>query len=292
MENRHARVMECSGGVSPMRKSRKSYTPAEKVAILRCRLIDRVPSSDLCAKYQLQPSILHAGRSFSSRTVQWFSEDGFVRSRYNDQAHGSRKWLTRVSALEFVRRHLLHVPPRVFVRIRHDGLWSNRQRREDIALCRQLRQRRRLRSGVARAQEALRESPVGYSESVMSELWRGPHDRNRNIPAVSGCCRRDRRSRCPRGGGQFLTERSQRMRSVSVGYRDVPPLVRRDAGDARAQLRNWTQMDPQQPLLPIYQSNHEREQMGASREASRSVPVVGREIYSSRAAPSRRPALA
>jgi transposase-like protein len=43
-----------------MRKSRKSYTPAEKVAILRCHLIDRVPISDLCDKYQLPPSIFYA----------------------------------------------------------------------------------------------------------------------------------------------------------------------------------------------------------------------------------------
>ena len=40
--------------------------------------------------------------------------------------------------MEFVRRLLLHVLPRGFVRIRHYGLWSNRQRRDDLALCRRL----------------------------------------------------------------------------------------------------------------------------------------------------------
>jgi transposase InsO family protein/transposase-like protein len=43
-----------------MRKPRKSYTPAEKVAILRQHLIDRVPVSDLCDQYQLPPSIFYA----------------------------------------------------------------------------------------------------------------------------------------------------------------------------------------------------------------------------------------
>ena len=43
-----------------MRKPRKSYTPAEKVAILRCHLIDHVPVSDICDKYQLPPSIFYA----------------------------------------------------------------------------------------------------------------------------------------------------------------------------------------------------------------------------------------
>jgi transposase len=43
-----------------MRKPRKSYTPAEKVAILRRHLIDHVPISDICDKYQLPPSIFYA----------------------------------------------------------------------------------------------------------------------------------------------------------------------------------------------------------------------------------------
>ena len=40
-----------------MRKPRKNYTPAEKVAILRRHLLDRVPVSDLCDQYQLQPTL-------------------------------------------------------------------------------------------------------------------------------------------------------------------------------------------------------------------------------------------
>ena len=40
-----------------MRKARKNYTPAEKVAILRCHLIDRVTVSDPGDEYQLQPKL-------------------------------------------------------------------------------------------------------------------------------------------------------------------------------------------------------------------------------------------
>ena len=43
-----------------MRKPRKNYTPAEKVAILRRHLIDRVAVSDLCDQYQLQPTLFYA----------------------------------------------------------------------------------------------------------------------------------------------------------------------------------------------------------------------------------------
>jgi len=44
-----------------MRKPRKNYTPPpEKVAILRRHLIERVPVSDLCDEYQLQPTLFYA----------------------------------------------------------------------------------------------------------------------------------------------------------------------------------------------------------------------------------------
>ena len=42
-----------------MRKPRKNYTAAEKVAILRRHLIDRVPVSDLCDEYQLRPTLFY-----------------------------------------------------------------------------------------------------------------------------------------------------------------------------------------------------------------------------------------
>jgi transposase-like protein len=39
-----------------MRKKRHNYTPEEKVSIIRRHLIDRIPVSDLCDEYQLQPN--------------------------------------------------------------------------------------------------------------------------------------------------------------------------------------------------------------------------------------------
>jgi hypothetical protein len=65
-------------------------------------------------------------------------EDRFVRFHYKDYAHGNRKRVMRLRALEFVRRFLLHVLPTGFVRIRHYGILSNRCRTENLALCRKL----------------------------------------------------------------------------------------------------------------------------------------------------------
>lgn len=42
-----------------MRKLRKNYTPQEKVAILKRHLVDRVPVSDLCDQYSLQPNVFY-----------------------------------------------------------------------------------------------------------------------------------------------------------------------------------------------------------------------------------------
>jgi Putative transposase len=65
-------------------------------------------------------------------------EDGMVRFRYKDYARGNRKRVMTLTALEFVRRLLLHVLPTGFQRIRHYGLLANRHRQAKLALCRQL----------------------------------------------------------------------------------------------------------------------------------------------------------
>jgi len=65
-------------------------------------------------------------------------QDGKVRFRYKDYAHGSRKRVQSLTASEFVRRFLLHVLPTGFMRTRHYGILSNRHRCDDLALCRQL----------------------------------------------------------------------------------------------------------------------------------------------------------
>jgi hypothetical protein len=65
-------------------------------------------------------------------------QDGQVCFRWKDYAH-SRRWRTmKLSAIEFVRRFLMHVLPSGFVRVRHYGILANRHRQEKLALCRDL----------------------------------------------------------------------------------------------------------------------------------------------------------
>ena len=62
--------------------------------------------------------------------------DGTVRFRCKDYADGDRAKVMALSAEEFLRRFLLHVVPRGFVRIRYFGLLANRRRRATLDRCR------------------------------------------------------------------------------------------------------------------------------------------------------------
>jgi hypothetical protein len=61
--------------------------------------------------------------------------DGNVTFRWRDSAHGNKKRLTTLPVEEFLRRFLLHLLQRGFVRIRNFGFLANRRRAESLPLC-------------------------------------------------------------------------------------------------------------------------------------------------------------
>lgn len=65
-------------------------------------------------------------------------QDGHVSFRWKDYADDNRPKVMRLSAEEFLRRFLLHVLPKRFVRIRHYGLLAGRNVATKLAHCRQL----------------------------------------------------------------------------------------------------------------------------------------------------------
>jgi Putative transposase len=62
-------------------------------------------------------------------------DNGRVTFRWRDSKHSQIKAMT-LDAIEFIRRFLLHILPSGFVKIRHFGFLSNRNRRSALALCR------------------------------------------------------------------------------------------------------------------------------------------------------------
>jgi len=64
--------------------------------------------------------------------------DGQVTFRWRDSAHNNEQKLMTLSLDEFLRRFLLHLLPKGFVRIRHFGFLANRRRATLLPLCLQL----------------------------------------------------------------------------------------------------------------------------------------------------------
>jgi hypothetical protein len=65
-------------------------------------------------------------------------DDHSVTFRWKDYAHGNQPGTMTLDAGEFLRRFLLHVVPRGFMRIRHFGLVANRYRGRHLEQCRRL----------------------------------------------------------------------------------------------------------------------------------------------------------
>ena len=66
------------------------------------------------------------------------NQNGKVSFLWSDYADDNRQKTMTLKADEFIRRFLLHVLPHRFVRIRHFGLLANRNRKDNIALCREI----------------------------------------------------------------------------------------------------------------------------------------------------------
>jgi hypothetical protein len=62
-------------------------------------------------------------------------EHGQVTFRWRDSAHNNQQKLMTLSLDEFLRRFLLHLLPKGFVRIRHFGFLANRRRGSFLPLC-------------------------------------------------------------------------------------------------------------------------------------------------------------
>ncbi|HZS95339.1 MAG TPA: transposase [Terriglobales bacterium] len=62
-------------------------------------------------------------------------DDGQVTFRWRDSAHTNEQQLMTLALDEFLRRFLLHLLPKSFVRIRHFGLLASRRRAQLLPLC-------------------------------------------------------------------------------------------------------------------------------------------------------------
>jgi hypothetical protein len=91
-------------------------------------------------------------------------DEGNVTFRWRDSAHGNKKKRMTLPVDEFLRRFLLHLLPRGFVRIRHFGFLANRRRASLLPICFELLRRSTERAAPAEA----------VSASQQGSNWRCP----------------------------------------------------------------------------------------------------------------------
>lgn len=65
-------------------------------------------------------------------------EDGQVSFKWRGYKDGNKCKVMTISAQEFIRRFLIHILPRRFMKIRHYGLLGNRNREKKLRLCKRL----------------------------------------------------------------------------------------------------------------------------------------------------------
>jgi hypothetical protein len=92
-------------------------------------------------------------------------DDGNVTFRWRDSAHGNRKRLMTLPVDEFLRRFLLHLLPRGFVRIRNFGFLANRRPRQPPTTMRPVTEH----TGASRHYKACIKRARGLT------FWKCPH---------------------------------------------------------------------------------------------------------------------
>ena len=110
----------------------------------------------LCSKLKRRNWVVHAKEPFGNpeHVLQYLArythrvaisngrliglQDGRVTFRWRDSAHGNQQKLMTLDAVEFMRRFLLHVLPKGFVKIRHFGFLAHPERCAALPLAREL----------------------------------------------------------------------------------------------------------------------------------------------------------
>ena len=115
--------------------------------------------------------------------------DGWVRFAYRNRRQGNRVQTMTLDADEFIRRFLLHVLPRGFMRLRHYGFLANRHKARTLRRCRELLGQP-AEPPPRRPQECGAVDARGHGDRphAMSALWRQATHTAPSAPSVYTRC--------------------------------------------------------------------------------------------------------
>ena len=181
-----SRVPQITGFADGMRTSHDSYRRAGSDRATLLVVYAKPPFGGPEYVLQYLGRYTHRVAISNHRLVSFAG--GKVTFRWRDSAHNNEQKLLTLSLDEFLRRFLLHVLPKGFVRIRNFGFLANRRRATLLPLCFHL-------LGSARQTE----QDISDSKDS-SDLWR-----------------------CPKCGGPMKV--IERLTAAEIQLRSPPALV-------------------------------------------------------------------
>ena len=125
--------IECFGKLSPLRSRRAFKRRLKDAGRQEWVVYSKRPFGGPRQVLRYLARYTHRVAIANSRIIDLV--DGRVRFRWKDYADGSTWKTMTLGAHEFLRRFLLHVLPKGFVRIRYYGFLANRYRREQLENC-------------------------------------------------------------------------------------------------------------------------------------------------------------
>jgi hypothetical protein len=147
--------------------------------------------------------------------------DQKVTFRWRDSAHKNQHQLMTLSLDEFLRRFLLHLLPKGFVRIRHFGFLANRRRATLLPLC----------FRVLGAGQSSQTEPAASPAQEPSPLWL-----------------------CPKCGGPMAV--IERLTAAQLQLRSPPLLAGTTAGNYNSKLPHSVRLTTCRRDAPFFPSNH------------------------------------
>ena len=128
--------LQFPGRLAPLAAPRKWATLCRSLASKEWVVYSKPPFGGPAQVLKYLARYTHRVALSNDRLLQL--QDGQVTFTWKNYAAGGRRQRMTLSAVEFLRRFLLHVLPKGFVRIRRCGWWTNRHGGQQLARCREL----------------------------------------------------------------------------------------------------------------------------------------------------------
>jgi hypothetical protein len=128
--------LRLGGALAPLKKTAEFHRLYSKLKRMKWVVDARPPFGNPEHVLQYLARYTHRVAISNGRLIDL--QDGEVTFRWRDSADHNQQKLKKLGAIEFMRRFLLHVLPRGFVKIRHFGFLAHPERRAALQLAREL----------------------------------------------------------------------------------------------------------------------------------------------------------